>query len=485
MYHDRRLFMRISTFFCCAIVALSFATAPFAHHVAAAPPRSADHITLLINPGTPGFPVPPAFLGFSIEPTNMCNLVTLAQQDPALAQLFKNLGTGNMRIGGTTVENTTWYPSAAQTCRWTNTLITPTLVTDIFAFAQQAGWTITWTVPLKNFNPQEFVDEASYVAQFGGSTLSSIEFGNEPNRYGLSFAQYQANWETYYNDFRVNNPTTPVSGPSVNPSSPDRGGWFVQFINAEGSKIAFATAHRYYGSPGGPHPPTIQRLLSKAIIHAAALDFQNMYQLTQQQHLLLQFNETNNFDLGGVKGVSDVFAAALWGTDYLFTGLDYGVTQMDIHGVPNNPSGNNRGTLNYYSPINDDGTPTPLYYAMLLFHYVAANGGQQVPVQLSGQGNVSAHAILGSNGQLNLVIVNKDAHNAAHVAINTTQSYSQAQGISLIAPSLSSTSNILFGGSPIGADGSWRPTNFKQIPVNGASSNVTVPAGSALVITYS
>lgn len=484
MYFRHHLFLKASTIFCCIIVAFSCGFAPFAHRADAAPAIPSYQATLVVNPGNPGFSVPTKFLGFSIEATNSCYVVDLAQQNPAFVNLFNNLGAGNMRYGGTTVENTTWSPNGTPSCYWNNTVITQSLINSVFAFAQQIGWTVSWTVPLNNFDPTQYVDEASYAANEGGSSLSSIEFGNEPNRYGISFSQYITNWETYYNTFRVNNPTAPISGPSVNPDSPQNGNWFSKFLGAEGSKLAFATAHRYYGTPGGPHPPTITDLLSQRIMQGAAVAIQNMYQITQQQHLPLVINETNNYDLGGQPGVSDVFAASLWGSDYLLTGLENGAVQMEFHGMPNNPNGNNRGTLNYCAPINDDGTPTPLYYAMLLYHYAASIGGQEVPVQITSQSNLSAHAILGSNGQLNLVIINKDETKQAKITINTTQSFKRAIGVSLLAPSLSSTTDITFGGSSIGADGTWHPTVIKHFQVNGATLKVTIPAGSAIVITY-
>src|SRR5579872_3562109 len=124
MQLQRRWLLKVTTIFYCIIVSCPFGFAPFAHAASAVPVTPSYQATVVVNPGNPGFAVSPNFLGFSIESSNTCAVVDLAQQNPAFVNLFKNLGTGNMRFGASTVEFTTWSPNGTPSCYWFYTVIT-------------------------------------------------------------------------------------------------------------------------------------------------------------------------------------------------------------------------------------------------------------------------------------------------------------------------------------------------------------------------
>ena len=101
----------------------------------------------------------------------------------------------------------------------------------------------------------------------------------------------------------------------------------------------------------------------------------------------------------------------------------------------------------------------PLYYAMLLFHTL--DQGKIVPVDINTNVNVTAHAVLGNDGELRLVIINKDANQTVNAEINPREIFGEALASRLTAPSLESQTGITFGGSSVGADGTCPQLNKK------------------------
>ena len=98
--------------------------------------------------------------------------------------------------------------------------------------------------------------------------------------------------------------------------------------------------------------------------------------------------------------MSDVFASALWGIDYMFTLAGNSAAGVNFHG----------GGSGSYTPIAVSGssiTTRPLYYALLFFG--AAAHGRVVPVDVNaGRTNVTAFGVLDSDGTLRVTVVNKD-----------------------------------------------------------------------------
>jgi hypothetical protein len=449
-------------------------------------PTSATTPTVTVTPDLRhlGPSVPSDFVGFSAETANTCALVSLAAASPAFAQLLSNLGPGVLRVGGNTVEDSTWNPSSSSVddCAWNDTTVTPALVDATFAIARKVDWKVVWTLPLATPDPSQTTAEADYVAG-QGPTLQSIEFGNEPNLYpNTTFAQVVANWDSEERSFRETNSTTPISGPALAYAYTT---YLQDFLPDDASNITSLTVHKYYGKASETDPKTTRELLSPATINSASRTLSAIVRTGASYGLPVTVNETSSYVGFGQSGVSDAFASALWGADYLFTGLTVGVQGMYFHGVPNNASGNNLGQPEYFSPLKPDGTPAPLYYGMLLFHYATEDGGSVVPLTLTSDENVSAHAILGTDKALRVVIINKSS--TAVSATVSVPNYSAGTLLSLRAPTLSSTNHVTFGGRAVNkATGVWTPNPADETPVSvtDGSSVFTVPSRTAVVVTF-
>jgi hypothetical protein len=229
----------------------------------------------------------------------------------------------------------------------------------------------------------------------------------------------------------------------------------------------------------------VSNLLGAASMKRAADDFRRVVQQAHSVGLALDVDETNSVNGGGTPGVSNVFASALWGTDYLFTAAEQGVAAVQFHG-----SGG--GVLSGpYVPIQLDphtgkAYPTPLYYGMLLFHLATASGGRPLSTSTKSAVNIAAHAVETANGGLQVVLINKDSKFEANVQLNVAiprAHFSAAKATWLLAPSLTSTSGITLGGVGIADNGTWSPKVPGSVKVTGSTLNIAVPPASALLLT--
>jgi hypothetical protein len=432
---------------------------------------SAARPAVIISEATKLNPVPHAYLGFSIDPANLCYVVQLARTHAAFAQLFRNVGPGN--TGDT---RASWSTTATSPrCAWDGLVVTPSLVTQFFAFAKSVGYKVMWQVPLGNGKYGMDAAEAAYVSKMPG--LVSVEFGNEPEYYpnaSTEYLAYIAGWNIVYRDYRADGGAAPVTGPATLVKTT----WYTMpFLNQDASHLAALTLHWYAGSAKAS--PTCPRLLASPSKAAAAAV------VSQASAVGLPgiINETNTYISQGMPGVSNAYCSALWAAAYTMNGLAAGLKGMYFHGTANYPPGDSAGKYQYYTPIDQDGTPAPEYYGLLFWHKMAQAGGSQVRAQTADVTGLDAYAVADSGGRLRLALINCSSTSIT-VTARTALTYPKANMISLTAPALNSLSAITLGGAQVAADGTWIP-HPQPVTVNGNSSTIRVPAYRGVIVTYS
>ena len=190
-----------------------------------------------------------------------------------------------------------------------------------------------------------------------------------------------------------------------------------------------------------------------------------------------RLDEYNTCTGGGKTGVSDTFASALWGVDFLFDVAEHGGAGVNLHGgfTPGN-----------YSPIcyrkkEDRYEASPLYYGMLLFHQAAR--GHVVRVECQASANFTAHAAIGDDHKLRVVLINKDLTRPVVASIAPGPTRSTAQLIRLSAPCVSSTEGVTLARSAVARDGSWTPQPGEGARCANGKFEVPVPAASAALLT--
>jgi hypothetical protein len=416
--------------------------------------------------------IPPRYLGFSYETSNVCN-VLFVWDGSKFEQLIKNIGPQVMRFGGNSADKALWDPTGQYQCSSTQSVLTQQVIDALYAFEARVDAKLIWTVNLGNYAPSTYSQEASYVLNTGGSNLLTIEIGNEPDLYNqngtrtnYTFNQYLSEWGTYRDMITSSNPNVQFGANDSCCYNP----WLT--TTAQDSSIALLTRHLYPTSNTSPDParaPTIDNLLSASLMQRIGSMIDGWVQAGNG--VPVGIIESNSASHGGQPGVSNAFAATLWGGDYLFTALEHGAKHLNFH---------TGGGPSLFSPIDKNLKPTPLYYAMLFFHY-AAPDGNVVSTQVQSTSNVTAHSVVGSDGKLRVALFNKDQNNATTVQIRTSGIYTTTGVLYLTAPSVSSTSGVTFGGSAVAADGTWRGTS-QSLVMLGNSTSVTLAPGSAAVV---
>jgi uncharacterized protein (TIGR03437 family) len=440
-------------------------------------------VLITVNTALPGATIPQDFLGLSFETGSLTSATGFPAENAQFQQMVSQLGLGWLRFGGNSVDKTGWARGQRTSASSSSTLMSSD-VDRAIAFARSTGWRVLWGLNLKSSNASTAADEADYLQQNGSDVLSGFEIGNEPDLYsGNTLVNFESNWKSFADAIQAKNAKAILTGPA------DAGNistWTGPFVNVEGSRLALVTQHFY---PLGP-PPTvpasqpnsasIANLLSANTRGTADSAAQALQTIVTKPALPWRMAETNSCYNGGYDGVSNVFASALWGVDYMLTLAGHASGGLNFHG----------GGTGLYTPIATSTTggnttiaARPLYYAMLLFG--AALGTRVVPMTVnSSRVNATAYGLLDAAGGLRVVVINKDTQFDAAVQITPGPAYTQATAIRLAAPSLTEKTAITLAGASVAADGTWTPQAGETVQGSGGTFNLTVPAGTAAVVGF-
>jgi hypothetical protein len=436
--------------------------------------------TVSVNLSRPGKLIPKDFEGISIQfdpspenyfrgPQSSPGYVLGGASAPnrVMFQLIKNLGAGTLRTNSGLPSEPCWNASAApypDACPWP---VTQDMVDGYARASAATGWGIIVEINLAQNNAAwalQFADAfARSVRAVPGSRLSGYEIGNEPDLYhseilfgrtpvrpgGYSWQDLAKDWQPYIKAFKTDPETSSV--PLIGPVY-DQGGWTTpylgSFIDAVGAKnLGFVTVHHYPTNDCSGATAKVSDLLSDSLEQSYLTEARTWVRTTRQRGLDLVLGETNSTACEGQKGLSDVFASAAWGLDWLFANANVGMRSLYFH--LNN---------SYYSPVfvttyrsPDDGelqysdSVAPLYYAMYTFSKYA-EGGQLLESSIATSANAKAYAVLGSAGQATVFVINKDQTSSGTVVISPSRRMGHARLLMLGAPSLNSR-NISIGGA--------------------------------------
>lgn len=421
-------------------------------------------------------------LGLSFELAEVCEILNLDAQNPTrYEQLYKNLGSGVIHIGGHSADLAVWAPYGSMSCSASHTVVTRVMINAFFAFAARIHWQVIWGVNFIANNPQAAASEAAYIALRAGSNLSAFNIGNEPDIYAKhsfrpanwGYTNYKSEWDAYYAAIHKLVPAAKFIGSDACCESP----FFYSFAHDEGGKIVAASHHYYAGQViyGSGQNPGIPYLLSTYLEGQQASYISRWEAAAQQAGVPLEITESNTFSNGGIAGVSNTYAAALWAADYLCQASTLGVQRIEFQNAP----------LKSYNVIDDSGNPTPLYYGLLFFHTLVQSSGSTIAsVAVQTSLNVTAYEVVEANGTIHLILINKDQTQDASVGIRLDTPATKAQVLRLTAPKLEATSNVKLGGGTVSPQGKWSPSNPETISVQGQVASVTVPQGSAAELTF-
>jgi uncharacterized protein (TIGR03437 family) len=426
--------------------------------------------------------VGPGFAGLSYEKSQMANAFFSPQNANAIG-LFKLIGPSLLRIGGNSVDKTTWMPTGKGR---TSGQVAPSDIDALAGFLKACGWQVLYGTNLAQSTPALAADEIAYAVQSLGASLYGIEIGNEVDLYSSNgyfpstwaFSDYLTLWQSFVTAIRARSPNVPLTGPVA---ADNISGYVAPFAKAEGRDVILLSDH-YYRANGALATSTIDLLISpdtNIVTQAKA-----MKAVSQSVDVPYRFAETNSFYNGGSPNVSDSYASALWVLDHLFACASNGAQGINLHG-----GGNSTG----YTPIADSSGAVvearPEFYGVTLFTMAGQGTVQQTTISAGGL-NATAYAIKQVGGVYSVIVVNKDQTQTLNVTIQLPQAAGGVQLIQLTGPSLDATAGVTIQGGSIAPSGAFSPGSALALaslqcyvpPISAALVQIAAPPAPPLTI---
>jgi hypothetical protein len=412
----------------------------------------------------------------SYEKSHLTDAFFTGSNAPLIA-LCKLLGPSVVRIGGNSVDATTWDAAALPTTDGgIGTTIGSADVDALSDFLTATGWKTIYAVGLKQSTPAAAATEATYAASKLGSALLGFEIGNEIDLYNLSETQLFSNWEGEADAIRAAVPAAVLTGPATasNDLVPD-------FAQQEAKRIALLTQH-YYRDDGQSASATMAELLAPDPNLQSILSVMSTGVSANAIADGFRIDECNSYYNHGAPFVSNAFGSALWAIDFLFANALSSAAGVNFHG---GGAGQDGATPFVYTPIEEIGGVVtgaqPIFYGMLLFT-LAGTGNVFATTASAGALNFTAYAVGQTDGSTNVVLVNKDATSAVDARVTMGANVTAATAQYLAAPTLNTLIGTTLGGTAISPAGAWTPNAPETLDVSAKTVTVNLPPASAALV---
>ncbi|MGD1056156.1 MAG: glycosyl hydrolase family 79 C-terminal domain-containing protein [Solirubrobacteraceae bacterium] len=456
--------------------------------------RRAIPVAVSFDASEPGAPVPRNFLGLSFEVGSLPRIASYSGEGN-LVSMLRSLGVGVLRFGGITAdEQTAWVDEATPRPAWALGVLEAGDLRGLGSLAAASEWHVLLTLGFAHFDPEAAAREAAAAKAALGESLEAIEIGNEPDsyaRHGLrpqpwTPVQYEEQINAYRIAIEALVPGIPLAGPDSSGSSAYEKWGLSEAIY---QRPALLTGHHYPLGCAEQPPPTIARLLSPQIRQLEERSLRRYQFIAQETEVPFRMDEANTVSCGGVAGISNTFASALWAVNFLTKAMAMGVSGINLEGNPANCEG--------YTPVcapsaEDLATGAlraqPEWYALLLAK--ALVGERPLPTTVkpkpAERPNVEASTFLAPDGTLQFVLVDDDPPGSPRVAVHLHigDGFHGASVLSLTAPSPTALSGVRLGGQEVQPDGLWNePATLPRVANKHGVITVKLAPSSAALVT--
>lgn len=471
--------------------------------------EEAATITVALDVTHPDAMISTNFIGLSFEGSlllpNENGVRYFRPDNQALINLFHTLGIKSLRIGGNTSD------------RDAKQLAGTTDLDSLFAFAKKAGVKVIYCLQLHKGDPEVAAQTVKFIMDHYAPLVDSFCIGQEPSAYPVTvednrqnnermgpgaerytYTAFAKDWEKFADAILAAEPDAQFSGPAVHKDP----SWARNFITDFGrtNHVILITEHLYAGGAGGKVPsPEIgrSRMLSDEFVQT----YQNLYDgfvpMAVSKGLPYRLEEANNFYNGGATNVSNTFASALWGLEFMYWWAEHGAAGLNFHTGDRVAAGSSLLPSKYTAFLTTAKgyTVRPLGYGIKAFDL--GGHGRIVPAIISNQEklNVSFHAVLSGDQNLYVTIINKEyGSNAQSARLGIRFNgwhFKDVLAMKLIAPQSDITASCgqTLGGAEILENGKWQG-KWSQLHFakSDEGSNgvfyVNVSATSAVVIRF-
>jgi hypothetical protein len=192
-----------------------------------------------------------------------------------------------------------------------------------------------------------------------------------------------------------------------------------------------------------------------------------------------RLTEMNSVTCGGLKGVSNTFATALWAPDALFELLRVGVDGVNLHV--------RAGAINAPFKLGVKGLEArPLLYGMALFARALGPRAQLVAMRVHGRrpASVKVWAVRVSGGGLRVLAIDEGRRGIRIQLRLPARGPAQVQRLRAASPA--SRWGVTLAGQHLGPDGRWRGRRrLETVPRTRAGYALNVPGDSAALLSVS
>lgn len=430
------------------------------------------------------------FTGLSYESAQLSDPDFFAGDNKQLIDLVGGLGQhGVLRVGGNTSEYCFWKSDSQAHGMSTNPIqealgpdkgtkapprrvITEQAIHNLREFLDRLpGWSLIYGLNLGLGTPEMAAEEAAFVSRVTGSKLLALQMANEPDLFyknglrpsGYNAEQFITEWRRFFEAVRKRVPGAPFAGPDTAFNND----WLVPFAKAFRNDVKFVSSHYYAEGPPGDPAMDIPRLLHPD--PKLEREFAGLQQVTKETGLPFRLAETNSCYGGGKKDVSDTFASALWGADYMFRIAQAGGIGVNFHG----------GGYGWYTPIA--GTRAkgfearPLYYGMRFFREASPGALLETTLSTAPDG-LRVYAVQRAEGHAALIALNLSLDHSIDLALD--HKLAGMRLIRLQAPDAAAKTGETFADAKIGADGAWHPNSHEMA---GARLHLPVASGALIL----
>jgi hypothetical protein len=467
-----------------AAALLSFGTVP-----AAVP----DTATITVDAAHPGGRLAADAVGLSFEMREL-GIGNLDPDRGNVAQMFRTLGVSNLRIAGNTLDRDTLWVPAGQLPPdpkpdWVQDIVTPADVQRLGKLLDVTGWKAEVGINVGRWDAALGADQAKAMTRILGRKLVAVECGNEPDQWagkalrpaGYDYAAYHADWAACADAVGHER----IAGPDTAGTSSS---WASSLAADEHDRMAMLTVHQYAAGPD----ITIPQMLSGAQRTAQLGSVATNLAAARANGLPMRVDEANSAYSGGVDGVSNTYASALWGLDYSLSMAQAGVAGVNIHGglgVCNDPIWN--GKFQRYTPfcaankayeLAQVYQAMPIYYGLWMARQMGP--GRFLPVTVATGRNVSAYAVRGDDGHTRIAVIQKDDTSAAPVTVSLTVGgrARSAKVLHLTGAALNAAPTAVQGAT-VDIAGHLNPGRPDTVGVRNGALTLDVAAGSAAIVT--
>ena len=447
-------------------------------------PKGGNRAVATITAKTSMLRVPRSFFGLSTEYSELPTYESqLSIFERVLALLrVRDGGPLVLRIGGDSADKTYWNPGSRRLPPG-SFVLTPGWFQQTGKLVGQLGLRVILDLNLAARSPHMAAALArAALGYLPAGTIAGFEIGNEPDRFGheYSITDYAADYRAYARALARVAPRIPLMGPAIT-STASNFNWLEGVVAADRAELGVLTGHRYPLSacahPNSPNYPTIARVLSDTTSAVMARSVKPTVRLAHQSRRPFRLDEANSVTCGGLAGVSDTFATALWAPDALAEVLSTGADGVNVHIRP--------GKVNAPFLVNRHGlTARPLLYGLILFARALGLGGRLVrlDVRAPRSAHLDAWGVQGRGKGLHVLLIDRGS-DSVNIDLRAAGS-SDATVERLLAPSAKATAGVTLDGQQLGLDGTWSGHKTVQTIRRGTTGyRLTLPGLSAALVS--